>query len=112
MQTTFAATRTRNTSLSLTSRLFAWADGQERNRFGWVAFILALHGCVITPVVILIVALAGMNMALFMTAMCAMCLCLVTNLAAMPTKITIPVFLLSTLVDIVVLAVCVYLLMA
>jgi hypothetical protein len=28
-----------------------------------------------------------------------MCMCLVTNLAAMPTRVTIPVFFLSLLID-------------
>jgi hypothetical protein len=51
------------------------------------------------------VLLAGTNLALFVTAIVAMGLSLVTNLAAMPTKITIPVFILSVLIDFVVVAI-------
>ena len=46
------------------------------------------------------VLLAGTNMFLFILAIVAMGMSLVTNLAAMPTKITIPVLVLSILIDI------------
>lgn len=48
------------------------------------------------------VLLAGANLTLFIVAIAAMGMSLVTNLAAMPTKITIPVFALSILIDLVV----------
>jgi hypothetical protein len=109
MQATINVTHTiENNHRSLVTRFLAWADDQEKNRFGWVAGILSAHGCVITPVVILLVALAGMNLVLFMIAMAAMGLCLVTNLAAMPTKVTIPAFFISLLIDLGVVAACLY----
>jgi len=37
----------------------------------------------------------------------AMCVCLVVNLAALPTRITIPVFALSVLVDVFIIANCI-----
>ncbi|MDB5253106.1 MAG: hypothetical protein JWP27_2275 [Flaviaesturariibacter sp.] len=83
-----------------------WATRQETYHFGWIGAILALHGCVITPVTVLIIAFTGMNLALFITAMAAMGLALTTNLAAMPTKITIPAFFLSVLVDVAVIVAC------
>jgi hypothetical protein len=43
-----------------------------------------------------------------MTGMVAMGIALVTNLAAMPTKVTIPAFLFSVLIDITVIAACVF----
>lgn len=48
------------------------------------------------------VLLAGTNLTLFIVAIVAMGMSLVTNLAAMPTKITIPVFVLSVIIDLVV----------
>jgi hypothetical protein len=79
-----------------------WSKEQEDNRILWVCIALAGHGCVITPLTVLAVAFAGMNLYLFMLALIAMGISLVTNLAAMPAKVTIPVFLLSVLIDIVV----------
>ena len=67
---------------------------------------LAVHGCALTPVTVMATLFAGPNFILFMTAMVAMGIALVTNLAAMPTKITIPAFALSILIDVVILISC------
>lgn len=91
--------------ISLLSRFFSWCIGQEKNRLLWLGLILALHGCIITPLTVMAVLLAGTNLALFVAAIVAMGLSLVTNLAAMPTKITIPVFVLSIVIDLVVVGV-------
>ena len=53
------------------------------------------------------VLLAGTNLTLFVIAIVAMGMSLVTNLAAMPTKITIPVFFLSILIDIAIIIGCI-----
>jgi hypothetical protein len=45
------------------------------------------------------VLLAGTNLILFMVTIVAMGISLVSNLAAMPTKITIPFFVLSIIMD-------------
>jgi hypothetical protein len=111
MQTTISPSLAANHSLrtarpSLLTQFLNWAAGQESSRFGWLAGILATHGCVVTPIVILIVAATGMNLVLFITAMAAMGLALTTNLAAMPTRITIPAFFLSLVIDLLVIAAC------
>ncbi len=77
-----------------------WCTGQEPNRFVWLGVALAGHGCMLTPLTLAVILMNGNNLVFFMTAMVAMALTLVTNLAAMPTKITIPVFFFSILVDI------------
>jgi hypothetical protein len=90
---------------SLFARFITWADGQEERRFMWLALALGGHGCVLTPLtILLVVALTGLNLALFLTALGAMALALIVNLAAMPTRYTIPAFFLSVLVDIGVIA--------
>lgn len=89
---------------SLFSRFITWCEGQEENRLMWLAFALGGHGCVLTPLAILMIAaFGGMNLVLFMIALAAMAMALIVNLAAMPTKITIPVLFLSVLVDLVVI---------
>lgn len=90
---------------SLLSRFLSWSKGQEENRFGWLAVILALHGCVLTPLTLFAVFMGGNNMVLFSLAIAAMAVCLISNLSAMPTKITIPVFFLSVVIDIVTVAI-------
>lgn len=65
----------------------------------WTGISLALHGCVITPFTMLAVVLSGAPVALIAFAVFSIFITLVVNLAAMPTRITIPAFLLSILVD-------------
>lgn len=84
---------------SIFSRFFNWCQAQQPNRLLWLAFALAGHGCVFTPITMMCVLWMGANLGLFMIAMSAMGLALVTNLAAMPTKVTIPALFLSLLVD-------------
>jgi hypothetical protein len=84
---------------SVWSRFIKWCEGQEENRFGWTAGILVDHGCVFTIVTMLAILMTGNNFIFWPFGIAAMGMCLVTNLAAMPTKITIPVFVLSLLID-------------
>jgi Mg2+ and Co2+ transporter CorA len=95
---------TREKSQSLFSRLITWCEGQEKFRFGWVAAILTIHGCVLAPITVLTITLGGNHFAFWGVAIGAIAMALIVNLAAMPTKITIPVFFLSVLIDIVIIA--------
>jgi len=93
-------------SESIFSRFITWCNNQQEDRLMWVGIALAGHGCEITPLTIMAVLLAGTNLFLFVTVLVAMGLSLVTNLAALPTRITIPVFVLSILIDLVVIISC------
>jgi len=62
---------------------------------------------VLTPVTLFFIVLAGTNIAYFVVALVAMGMSLVTNLAAMPTRVTLPVFFLSILIDIVIVTLCI-----
>src|SRR6476469_10051993 len=97
VQTTYTAD---NNQVSLIRKFLNWSAEQEKNHFRWLGAIMVMHGCVITPITLFIIVLAGTNMFLFMGAIIAMGMALVTNLSAMPTKITIPVFILSIIFDI------------
>jgi hypothetical protein len=90
----------------LFTRFMNWCKGQDENRFLWVGIALAGHGCILTPLTVMAVLMAGTNMFLFMLCIISMGMALVTNLAAMPTRITIPVFALSVLINIAVLISC------
>lgn len=91
--------------ISWISSFLEWADKQNDNRFTWLALALAGHGCFLTPFTVMAVMATTQNFTLFMAAIGAMALALVTNLAALPTKITIPAFVLSIVADIVIVAI-------
>ena len=88
-----------NKKQSIVSKFISWCETQEKYRFGWLGLILAVHGCVITPITIFTIVMSGNNIALWGIVMGAMGMSLITNLAALPTKITIPVFFLSVIID-------------
>ena len=92
---------------SIYKKFIKWCEGQQPNRLLWLGIALAGHGCILTPLTIMAVLLAGSNLFLFVLALVAMGLSLVTNLAALPTKITIPVFILSILIDIAIILSCI-----
>ena len=94
-----AASSRTSTKPSLWSKFINWADKQEENRFGWTAFAIAGHGCVFTIFTVAIVLLTGNNFIFWPFAIGAMTTCLIVNLAALPTKITIPVLFFSLLLD-------------
>ncbi len=90
---------------SIFSRFIAWCNDQEKFRFGWVAAIITIHGCVLAPITVLTVMLGSNHIAYWGVAIGAMAMALVANLAAMPTKITIPIFFFSIVLDILVIAI-------
>ena len=92
--------------ISLWKKFINWADGQEENRFGWTAFAIAGHGCVFTIITSLMVLFTGNHFIFWPFVIGAMAACVVVNLAAMPTKIAIPVFFFSLLMDLVIIAIC------
>ena len=84
---------------SFFAKFINWCNDQNQNRLLWIGVILAAHGCVLTPLTAMAVLFTGLNFPLVMLAIIAMAMVLVTNLAALPTKYTIPVFALSILID-------------
>jgi len=94
-------------STSIVSRLVSWCKGQEKHRLGWLAVIITGHGCVLTPITLFAIILSGNSMVFWSMAIAAMGMSLITNLAALPTKITIPVFFLSVVIDLVIIASCI-----
>lgn len=92
---------------SWVQRFFAWCESQEKYRIGWLAAIIAAHGCIITPLTLISIILSGNNIIYWFMAMTAMGASLVTNLAALPTKITIPVFFFSIAIDLFIAVNCI-----
>jgi hypothetical protein len=94
-------------STSIINRFVTWTKSQEKNRLAWLAVIITAHGCVLTPITLFAIVLAGNNIIFWSLAIAAMGMSLVTNLAALPTKITIPVFFFSVLIDLVIIVNCI-----
>ena len=101
----------RTSTPSFYASFINWCENQQHNRLLWIGLALAGHGCIFAPLSVLLVAMAGNSLILFMAVMASMGMALVVNLAAMPTKITIPVFLVSVLVDLGIIASCIALLL-
>jgi hypothetical protein len=98
---------TATTRVSTWKKFITWCDGQEKNRFGWLAGALTIHGCALTILTMFAVILAGNHFIFWPFVIGAMGITLIVNLAAMPTKITIPVFFFSVLVDLIIIAICI-----
>ncbi len=99
----FLVSKTKKQSLS--TRFLNWANEQEPLRYGWLGVILAVHGCFLTPATVFVVLYSGNNIWMIVTAVTVMTMSLVTNLAAMPTKITIPVFFAGIIIDLAIIAI-------
>ena len=92
---------------SVFAQFINWCKSQEPNRYGWLGISLGSHGCILTPITMFAIILSGNFIFFWIAAIVAMGMTLVTNLAAMPTKITIPVFFFSILIDIVIITACI-----
>lgn len=88
-------------------RFITWCESQEENRLLWTGLGLGLHGCIITPLTFLAVGASGANALLMLFTMLSMVAVLIVNLAALPAKTTILVFLLSIVADLMIAAACV-----
>jgi hypothetical protein len=93
-------------SVSLWEKFISWCEGQEKYRFGWLAASFTIHGCVLTILTMFAIILSGNHFIFWPFAIAGMGMTVITNLSALPTKITIPVFFLSVLIDLVIIALC------
>lgn len=87
---------------SVFTRFIDWCHAQDHMRLFWVGITLVTHGCVITPLAIIGIIFSGPHVPMipFGLVVLSMAMVLVVNLAALPTKITIPLYVLSIVADI------------
>ena len=88
-----------SSAVSLYRRFINWCAAQEENRFMWLAGSLVLYGCVLSPITVFAVFLAGNSMLLWALTIGSMAVVLISHLAALPTRITIPIFFAGVLVN-------------
>lgn len=96
-----------HTVASLWKKFITWAEKEEENRFLWLTIGVAGHGFVFTIITTMMIIFTGNHFIFWPFAIAAMAMCLVSNLAALPTKITIPIFFLSLLMDAVIIGLCI-----
>jgi CBS domain containing-hemolysin-like protein len=88
---------------ALWQKITAYANSQEERRFFWAAISILGHGTIFTIGTLATVILTGNVFGLLVATCFSMVMVLVVNLAALPLRYIIPVFLLSLLVDLVVI---------
>ena len=108
-QVTTAKYRTKSLTPSLLTKFNQWCAAQREQRLLWLGIALFAHGCIFTPLTVVVVMFTGNLLPLFVLAIASMGMVLVTNLGALPTKITIPVFILSILIDLAIIIACIIL---
>ena len=64
------------------------------------------HGCVFTVLTVMAILFTGNHFIFWPFAIAAMAVPLVTNLAAMPTRVIIPVFIASLIIDLAIIGLC------
>ncbi|MGC4104130.1 hypothetical protein [Ferruginibacter sp.] len=85
-----------------------WASLQQKNRLLWVAISLVGHTTVFTIATFITVIITGNQFPLLVSTIFTMAMVVIVNLAALPTKYTIPVFFLSLLIDAVIISAAVW----
>lgn len=90
---------------SAIARFFKWAEAEDlEHHVGWVGITVTLMSAVCFPLCMAIILWNGAGFGLIIAAMVSLALVVVANLAALPTKYTIPFFFLGILADLVVIA--------
>lgn len=84
---------------NLWKKFIGWCTAQDENRYGWLAAALFGHGCIFAPITLLVSMMAGVHMIFFALVIASMSAVLVSNLAAMPTRYTLPIFFGSLLIN-------------
>ncbi len=86
---------------ALVTRLANWAIEEDaKHHVAWVGISITAMAAVFFPVTMFVVLLNGMPFVPMLFAMVSLAMVVVANLAALPTKYTIPIFAIGILIDI------------
>jgi|SRR5215467_6962674 len=88
---------------SFLSRFLQWTIAQDKeNHVLWVGLSISSMAAVFFPLSMFAILVNGASFGLIIAAMSALALVVITNLAALPTKYTIPFFLIGVIGSIVI----------
>jgi len=90
---------TAKTNKSIIKSFFQWAISQEKYHVGWVGFSVTIMAAVFFPLTLSAVLFNGAVFSLIILAMISLVMVVITNLAALPTKYTIPALFLGIIMD-------------
>lgn len=82
-----------------------FVDNAEFNRIGWAATAIALQGCILSPVLLLVMAYYGGGDWQFLVSMSGFLCVLIPILSAMSVRYIFPAFALSVVVHLIVILV-------
>lgn len=85
-------------STGIISSFFAWAESKEPLRLFYMAAMIMIHANVVIPLVLWSMFAAEAHDIQYLILTVLSFMILVSNLAVMPTKVTISVFALSTII--------------
>jgi len=90
---------------SLAVRFIQWATNQDaEHHVAWVGISITLMAAIFFPLTMAVILLNGAGFGLIIAAMTSLALVTIVNLAAIPTRYTIPLFLLGILIDVAAIA--------
>jgi hypothetical protein len=90
---------------SVFARFLVWLKEEEVNRIAWLGISIMLMTAIFFPLTMASILLHGGSFTLIIGAMISLILVAIPNMAALPTKYTIPAFLIGMLIDIILIIV-------
>jgi hypothetical protein len=91
---------------SFIERFFDWATKEDvKHHIGWVGLSIIAMTAIFFPLTMSAILLNGASLGLIIAAMVPLVLVFVTNLAALPTRYTIPFFFAGVLAELIILVV-------
>jgi len=89
--------------LTLWKKFIQWCEKQEENKLGWLAASFVVHGCILVPMTVMIIAASGNNFVFVALALGSMIIAITTNLSDLHTKVSLPVFFSTLVLDILII---------
>jgi hypothetical protein len=84
---------------TILTRFLNWTKEEEKNRIAWLGISITMMTAVFFPVTMVSILLHGASFRLIIGAMFSLILVVVPNMAALPTRYTIPAFFTGILID-------------
>jgi hypothetical protein len=86
---------------NLLTRFLTWAKSEEKNRIAWMGISITTMSAVFFPITMSAILFNGAIFKLIIGSIFSLALVVIANLAALPTKYTIPAFIAGIIIDIV-----------
>jgi hypothetical protein len=82
------------------TRFLNWTKKEEKNHVAWVGISITVMAAIFFPITMSAILYNGAVFTLIMCAMVSLAAVVITNLAALPTKYTIPTLFLGIIADV------------